>query len=58
MPAKGQLKTHCYMGHSLSGGNVRNRVKFVKHSRYVDRHCVACNRINALARYYKQKSKT
>lgn len=55
MAARGHFKSHCYMGHPLSGTNVRNRVRRVGNVIYVDRHCVTCNRKNSLAYYHKNK---
>lgn len=57
MARAGQRKTHCYMGHELSGDNVRVRLVWSKGKQYEERGCKACKRINEVNRYYRNKKK-
>ncbi len=55
MPRLGQLKSHCYMGHPLSGDNVRVRSKVVRGKSYVERGCKICHRTSDNRRYGRKK---
>ncbi len=56
MPAKGFLKTHCYMGHPLEGDNVRLRaIKGYKGREYNSRNCYQCHKTADNLRYHKKK---